>query len=86
VPFVRRVAYRVAHHDDPVADIHRIQYGCHHANIGLRSRDDQPVRFALAQVLDQPRFGEGAIARFVDNGRGWSKRHQRQHQLPQLEI
>jgi hypothetical protein len=41
---------------------------------------------ALAQVLDQPGFGEGGIACFVDKRRGRAKRGQRRHQLQQLEI
>ena len=86
VAFVRRAAYCVAHDDDAVADINRVQYGRQHANIGLGSRDDQRVRLALAQMLDQPGFGETGIARFVDNGRGRPKRRQRRHQLQQPEI
>jgi hypothetical protein len=37
-------------------------------------------------VLDQPGFGEGGIACFVDKRRGRAKRGQRRHQLQQLEI
>ena len=37
-------------------------------------------------MLDQPGFGEGGIAGFVDKRRGRAERRQRRHQLQQLEI
>ena len=74
VTIVRRATHRVAHDDHAVADINRIQYRCQHTNIGLRSRDNQRVRLALVQMLDQPRFGEGRIACFVNDGRRRAKR------------
>ena len=37
VPFVRRAAYCVTHHDDAIADINRVQHGRQHTNIGLGS-------------------------------------------------
>jgi len=85
VPFVRGAVYCVTHDDNAIANIDRVQHGRQHTNIGLRSREDQRVCLALAQVLDQPGFGEGGIACFVDKRRGRAKRGQR-HQLQQLEI
>jgi hypothetical protein len=34
---------------------------CQHANVGFRTRDDQRIRLALPQMLDQLGFGEGRI-------------------------
>ena len=65
--FVRGTADRVAHDDDTEANINRVQHGGQHTNIRLRSRDNQRIRLTLAQVIDQPRFGEGGMARLVDN-------------------
>jgi len=81
VTFVRRAAYRVAHDDDAVTDINRVQYRCQHTNIGLRSGDYQRVGLALAQMLSQLGFGEGGIACLVDDGRWRAKRRERRHQL-----
>ena len=74
VPFVRGAVYCVTHDDNAIANIDRVQHGRQHTNMGLRSRDDQRVCLALAQVLDQPGFGEGGIACFVDKRRGRAKR------------
>ena len=86
MPFVRRTAYRVPHDDDPVADVNRVQHRCQHANIGLRSGDNKRVGLALTEVFDQPGFGEGGIACFVDHRRKGAKRRKRWHQVQQSEI
>ena len=53
VPFVRGTAQGVAHDDDAVADINRVQDRRQYANIGFGARDNQRVRLALAKMLDQ---------------------------------
>jgi hypothetical protein len=61
VPFVRRATYCVAHYDDAVTEIDRIQNRCEHANVGFRARDDQRVRLALPQMLDKLGLGESVF-------------------------
>jgi hypothetical protein len=73
VTFIRRATYLVAHDDDLVADINRVQYGCQQTNLSLRSRDDQRIRLALPQMLSQTGFGEGRETCFVDDGRRRAK-------------
>ena len=74
--FVGRAAHAIPHQDDAKSVVDRSQHRREHADIGLRSGDDEAIRPALAEMIPEMGFEEPRIPGLVDY-------HRRRDELPQ---
>ena len=80
--FIRRAADAVARHDHAESAIDRRKHGSEHADVGLRTGDDERVAAALHEMREQARRRECRICRLVEDA---CRRHVRRERGQQLE-